>query len=303
MRLDLDELAGDYPAALQAIDRLRAVQDKPAAKLLSGLLARAMVRSAMEAHAESGEAFLAAFGRHYAESVNPLPWETVHDGIRRSHVEARTYTPSMILAAVMTELDPAVRASRALDAHEAWALVDARLDLRWVISVGPSQARVLERYIAAHRAPTPDIWAAREVTLSPSQKLTPVIVAIWDSGIDLNVFPGQVFTDPTPTASGNHGLAFDDLGAPSDSWLYPLTRAQQAAYPEFRELRQGQLDIEAGIDSPAARRFVRKCTTLAPGELAAFQDHQGARLLFARHPLRRDRRAGQPGGAPRRGPF
>ena len=40
------------------------------------------------------------------------------------------------------------------------------------------------------------------MTLTERDKLTPVNVAIWDSGIDVAVFPSQLFTDPVPSKSG-----------------------------------------------------------------------------------------------------
>jgi subtilisin family serine protease len=273
-RLSLEELAGDYAAALKTVDQIRGLQDKPAAKFLSGLASRAMLEAAIEAHAREGDAFTAALMRRYAGELQPLPWPIVQDSIKRSHVSARIYTASVALASVMTELDPAARTSGALDAEEAWDLVGTRVALVWTIPTGPARAKVLEEYIAAHPGAAPDIWAAREVTLSADQKLTPVAIAIWDSGIDLGDYPGQVFDDPRPTASGTHGLAFDDQGEPSTEWLYPLTAAQRAAYPEFRILTEGQLDIEHGTDTPAAQALVRKYTTLAPEDLHDYFEMQ-----------------------------
>ena len=273
-RLNLEVLAGDYAAALQTLDQIRALQDKPAAKLLSGLAQRAMLEAAIETHAREGDAFTAALSKHYAEELQPLPWDTVQDSIKRSHVGARIFTAPGALAAVMTELDPAARTSGALDSTEAWDLIETRVDLTWVVPTGPARAKVLEDFIGEHRSVAPNIWEGREVTLTADQKLTPVVVAIWDSGIDLGDFPGQVFDDSQPTPSGTHGVAFDDQGAPSASWLYPLTKEQQDAYPEFRILTQGRLDIEQGIDSPAAQALVRKYTTLAPEDLHGYFEMQ-----------------------------
>jgi len=269
-RLSLEELAGDYASALQTVNQIRDLQDKPAAKLLSGLVPRAMLEAALETHARDGAAFTAALMRRYAEELRPLPWSMVQDSIKRSHVSARIVTASVLLADVMTDLDPATKTSGALDAQEAWDLVGTRVNLIWTIPTGPARAKVLEDYIAAHPELSRDIWAAREVTLTADQKLTPVVVAIWDSGIDPGDFPGQMFDDPDPTASGPHGLAYDDQGASSTQWIYPLTPAQQDAYPEFQILNQGQLDIEHGLDSPAAQALVRKFTTLAPEDLHGY---------------------------------
>jgi hypothetical protein len=116
-RLSLEELAGDYPEALQTVDRIRDLQDKPAAKLLSGLAPRAMLQAAIEANAPSGDAFTAALMRRYAAELQPLPWPIVEDSIKRAHVGARIFTSSVAVADVMTELDPATRTSGALDAE------------------------------------------------------------------------------------------------------------------------------------------------------------------------------------------
>jgi subtilisin family serine protease len=273
-RLDMEELSGDYAAALKTVDQLRELQDKPAAKLLSGLVARAMLEAAIESHSRAGDAFTAALKRRYEEELKPLPWPIVQDSIKSSHVSARIYTAPVALAYVMTELDPAARTSGALDAQEAWDLIGTRLDLTWTIPMGKARAEVLEDYIAAHPTSSPDIWAAREVTLTADQNLAPVVISIWDSGIDLSDYPGQVLDDPVPTASGTHGLAFDDQGGPSPSYLYPLTAAQQDAYPEFRLLTQGRLDIEHGLDTPASQALVHKYTTLAPEALHDYFEQQ-----------------------------
>jgi subtilisin family serine protease len=76
-----------------------------------------------------------------------------------------------------------------------------------------------------------------------------------------------VFDDPQPTASGAHGLAFDDEGQASKDWLYPLTDAQRAAYPTFREMIRGRLDLQNGVDSPAARTVQKMFATMSPAEM------------------------------------
>jgi len=113
----------------------------------------------------------------------------------------------------------------------------------------------------------PEIWAAREVTLTRDQKLTPVLVAIWDSGIDVSLYPDLLFTDPHQTASGTHGLAFDDRGSPSTTWLYPLSAEQQKAYPGFRDEIKGILDLENGVDSAEADQVQKKFKTLSADQL------------------------------------
>jgi subtilisin family serine protease len=267
VKLDLQELAGEYQDGLQTVEALRALQEKPAGKLLAFLYPRARLQAAIETKATRGPAYEQAFTQHYREAIDPLPWDVVQDSMKESYAGARLYTKAVAVGGVETELDPAVRKSSALDNQEAWELVSARSDLQCWIPLLPARAQVLKEYIAAHNVTQPDIWAAREVTLTKDQNLSPVLVAIWDSGIDVSLFPDQLFTDPKPTASGGHGLAFDDRGDPSTTWLYPLTTEQQKAYPEFRELIQGRLDIENGIDSAAADALQKKYATLSAEQI------------------------------------
>jgi subtilisin family serine protease len=266
-KLDLQELAGEYGPALETVEALRAQQEKPAQKLLAGLTARARLRAAIDAHATVGPAYEQAFVARYRESIVALPWEDVQDPVRAAFARSRVNTRAAVIGEVKTELDPAVKKSGTLDNQEAWELVSARNNLKSIIPLEDLRADVLRAYIAQHNVDKPDIWAAREVTLSQKQKLSPVLVGIWDSGVDVSLFPDRVFEDPKPTASGTHGLAFDDTGQPATGWLYPLTAEQRKAYPEFRDQIKGFLDLESGVDSAEAQALQLKFKSLSPDQM------------------------------------
>ena len=266
-KLDLQELAGDFPGGLQTADALRALEDKPANRLLSGLAARARLQAALDAGSASGPAYEQAFRKRYRALVAPLPWDVTQDGIKAGYGSSRLNSRAATLGNVQSNLDPALAKSGALEARQAWALVSARNNLKSSLPLGALRTEVLREYIASHNVAKPDIWAAREVTLTERDQLTPVKVAIWDSGIDVALFPAQLFTDPVPTKSGTHGVAFDDVGNPSPDWLYPITPAQLAAYPDFRELIKGFLDLQNGVDSAEALSAQKKFATLSPGDM------------------------------------
>jgi subtilisin family serine protease len=272
--LSLQEIAGDDAAALQSVAALRALEDKPAAKLMTGLSADAWLRAALETKGSGGDATLAAFRIRYRAAIQALPWAIVQDPIKRAYLSSRIHTRSVAIAAVMTEEDHAVSASGALDADAAWDLVETRADLVISIPLNHVRSQILGEYIAAHDVPETDIWQAREVTLTASQHLTPVVVAIWDSGIDVRIFPQQLFTDPVPTASGTHGLAFNDDGSPSTTWIYPLSAEQEATYPKFRSEIKGRVDLEHGLDSPDAQAMEQTYTLLPPEKLHDYFEQQ-----------------------------
>ena len=114
-RASLEELSGDYAAALKTLNQIQKLQDKPVAKLLNTLTFRVMLEAAIETNATSGDAFTAALKRRYAAALQPLPWLIVQDRIKSTHVGARIRTASVALASVMHDLDPATKTSGALD--------------------------------------------------------------------------------------------------------------------------------------------------------------------------------------------
>lgn len=270
VKLDLQELAGQFPAALDTVEALRALEEKPASKLTTGLFARARLQAASETKSTKGDAYDQAFAKNYGQAIEPLPWNLVQDAMNAAYGTSRISTESRAIGRVKTDLDPAVQKSGVLANQEAWDLIYWRNTVRSTIPLEPVRAEVLKKYIAAHKVAKPDIWAAREVTLSAEQKLTPVLVAIWDSGVDVSLFSHQLYSDPHPTASGTHGLAFDDRGEPSKSWLYPLTPEQQKAYPGYRDDFKGFMDLQEGIDSPEAETLQKKFKTLTPEQMHQF---------------------------------
>jgi subtilisin family serine protease len=142
-----------------------------------------------------------------------------------------------------------------------------RKSIQFDVPLKAQRSEVLGKYVTAHNVMKPDIWEAREVTLTANDKLTPVLVGIWDSGVDVSIFGENVYTDLHPTASGNHGWAFLDDGGVSHDWTYPLTAAQEKEYPTFRDEIKASQDLENGVDSPEAKALQQKMSTYTPEQM------------------------------------
>ena len=239
-KMTLQQLAGEYPEALETVKTVRAMEDKPSAKLASGLLVESELVAAIETKSTSGAAYEQAFTKSYSDAVDKLPWDTVQDSMKAAWAGAKLRTKASLIAFVKTELDPAVEKSKALSGDQAWDLIAVRRAIQFDLPLNASRIEILGKYVTAHNVIKPDIWEARDVTLRAVDKLTPVLVGIWDSGVDVSLFGERVFTDPHPTATGAHGLSYLDDGGVSHAWLYPLTDAQEKEYPNFRDELKGR---------------------------------------------------------------
>jgi Subtilase family len=271
VRLNLQLLAGDNKDALETVAQLRALQDKPDAKLMTGLQAKAMIEAQDATGKTSGPEYQQAFEKAYAAEITPLPWAVVADSIKEGKSSAEIVTPALVLGSVQASLDPAVAKAHRLSNDLAWGLISARLLLKRELPLMPAVDAVLSKEVAANNVVKPEIWAAREVTLTEADKLTPVRVAIWDSGSDLSLFPGRVYTVPHPAADADpHDIAFDLKGFPSHGYLYPLTPEQQKEFPGTIDELKGFSDLQLSIDSPEATALKKKITHMPASEVGKF---------------------------------
>jgi hypothetical protein len=268
----IEMLAGAGPETLTPLlDRVRDLQDKPDAKLLSGLFTRAILAARTDAGATSGPAFEAAFSKRYAAAIAPLPWAVVGTSLKESKSSFDIVTPALVLGQVQAGLDPAVAKNHALGSDLAGAVIGARFTLDDVLPLRKEASAAIGHVIAQNTsAVKPDIWAAREVTLTAADHPTPVLIGIWDSGVDITLYPKQLYVDPNPHAKNPHGFAYDLASLPTTGVLYPLTSSESAAYPQFVGYFQGLSDLESSIESPDANAVKQKISTLAQSDVPTF---------------------------------
>jgi hypothetical protein len=218
--------------ALATSAQIRDLQDKPAAKLTSGLTTTALVKAQEESGTTSGPASEEVFQKQFAAEINALPWSSIQETIKGMRTSYELLSPDLLEGSAKSDLDPQVAKTGALDLPGAEMLLSMRVEEKFFLPLAKPALAVLSPYIAAHDVKKPDIWTARDVTLTAADNLTPVRIAIFDSGVDTSLYPGRLFVDPHPAGHSPHGLAFDLQGKLHNADLQPMTAEQKAAYPK-----------------------------------------------------------------------
>ena len=271
VRLNLQLLDGDDSGALQTIAKLRELQDKPDAKLLTGLQATAIMQAQKTTGQSSGPAYEAAFEKNYADALKPLPWVIVGNRIKENKSNVEIVSTALILGSVNASIELAVAKAHQLSNDLAWGLISSRVFLQRILPLKEATIAVLTKDVAANDVQKPDIWAERDVTLTDADKLTPVNVAIWDSGSDVSLFPDRVYTDEHPSPQTDpHDIAFDLKGLPDHGYLLPLTEEQQKLYPAMREDLKGLSDLQLSIHSPEASALKKKFSSMPASQVPEY---------------------------------
>jgi subtilisin family serine protease len=269
-KLNFQMLINDNEAALATIQTLKDLQEKPESKAASGLLDRPLVEARIASNSAAGEAFEQAFHSKFQTSLNSVEWRMVQDRVKSIRRSFELATPNLIVGSEKEGLDPAAAKSNTVDLSGAETTLEDRTIIKVIFPVKAQVLPLLTSYIAAHNVQKPDIWAAREVTLTSDEKLTPVRIGIWDSGVDTSLYPQQLFNDPAPGAHSPHGLAFDMRGNLYNGDLQPLSPEQKELYPKIIGLEQGMDDMFNSIDSPASDGAKKMLSSMPPEKLAPF---------------------------------
>ncbi len=269
-RLNFELLQNQNEAALATSKALKDLQEKPKTQATSGMLDRPLIEARIASHASSGDAFEQAFRSNFQANLNALDWKLIQDRVKNMKGSFQVASPDLIAGNVREMLDPAAAKSNSIDLAAAEAIIGNRAFIKVVCPVKDLALPILSEYIAAHNIQKPDIWEAREVTLIGDQKLTPVRIGIWDSGVDTSLYPSQLFSDPAPGKHSPHGLAYDLNGDLYNGDLQPLTPEQKALYPKVVALEEGMNDLYNGIDSPAASEARKTLASMPADKLAPF---------------------------------
>ncbi len=264
--VSLDVHAGRYDSALQRIARLRELEEKPAAKLMTGLMSEVYIQTRRSGEHASEAAFRSAFQQTYARRLATLPWDVVADTVRSAKGSAEIATEALVLGSVESSLQPGVDKTGTMSGDVAWGLVSQRTSLAHFLPLKAERVAALGAYIAANARVKADIWAARETSLGTGgATLQPVVVAVWDSGVDMGPFAGQRWVNAAEIPGNGadddrngfvddvNGIAFDLDSRRVPEILVPLDAAQREAYPKMRDKTKGILDLQASIDSPESK--------------------------------------------------
>ncbi len=148
-----------------SVAQLRAAETKAASALLAGRLQLASLSGA------------AGFADADRTAVDALPWSVVADSVKATAAFEPITTRDAVVGEVAHDFDPIAAKTGTLDGPSARALVQRRAQLL-LLPYFSQDATILAAYIAKHNVVKPDIWAARDVSLTPSQIKAPVRIGI-----------------------------------------------------------------------------------------------------------------------------
>jgi subtilisin family serine protease len=269
-------LQGRLDDALRLSAQAKELQEKPALKLISGIQLRPLVAAKRAPRGKGGEVFLAAFRKELAA----LPYDQVQAELKTMKARAEIVSPTLVVGMAEERLDVAAKGG-SLPQDMATAAIGSAYTLREFIPLKTQIVTALSEVIDAHKTDKPDIWAARNVTLGADEKLTPVVVAIWDTGVDVKLFPGKLWVNgkeiPDNGKDDDADGWVDDVNGIAWSWtgkklvgpLGPVEIPAAALAAAARDSR-GFSELQSGLDTPDTAAVKKRLAALPKDQVKGF---------------------------------
>lgn len=286
--LTIAMLKGDYPSAKQLVAQVRELQDKPAQKLTSGLLAEAIMKAR-----ESGAADMhAAVRSNLEQSLRALPYQEVQEVLKSSKGSFEITSLNLTQGSIQANVDPAYQ-NGAISQDLASGVVSAGYAVNDILplkdDIVAAYAAVLDANKTEQKA---DIWAARDVTLDDSAKLSPVVVGIWDSGVDVALYPKQLWVnakeipgnqkddDKNGFVDDVNGIAWSLHSDKEAALLFDIDKAVGTKDVYKGDLK-GFEDLQANLDTPEAAALKKKISGLSRDQVQPFIEGINAYAQYA----------------------
>ena len=267
-------LEGRNDDVLALSEKIRGLEDKKAAQLTSGMMIDAMAVADGDQ-----EAFTSAL----QERVADLPYDIVQDVIEAGKGRMEIISANLVIGQIQAGLDPVVaNTGGELSKQFAQSLIGAHLTITEVLPMKDGVVRIYGAYLAANATEKADIWAARDVALEAGAPGKPV-VAIWDSGIDVDIASlGALLWTNENEIAGN-GIDDDDNGFVDDvhgigydlevnKVPEPLAPIEEMDMPreQMQNYAKGMMDMRANIDSEESTAVKQTISSLSPEEVQPF---------------------------------
>lgn len=263
---------------MQYLDERSSLEDKLVEKLLSGFLERPLINAWEDAESKDPGLIRETFRQKLRAALGKLPRDTVQDDIENIKGQLEMTGRNALIGIVQSQVDPGVDRIKVISRDIAEKIIWCRTYIEIIEPVKNDIIEILNTYIAEHKAPRREFWKDREVDFLLTEGLHPVIIGIWDTGVDVNIFRDQLFgynaERPSGRYSGNHsaandlhGIAFDLNEEKTMGLLYPLSYSDVKRLPQVKDYIKGITDIQAAVDSREARAMKKKIGAMQPEEV------------------------------------
>jgi subtilisin family serine protease len=276
----IDLFEQKYDDGRSKIKMIKSLQKKPAQKQTSGILTFTYLNTIANNKTSDLKVFNSAYQAELQKLVDSLDYEVAGDNLKSSKSSMEIFSENLIEGLIIENIDTASKGGE-LSGDFANALINYKFLSNFILPYKNIVIDVYKTYLDTNHIEKKDIWKDRNVDLTNRSKLSPVIIAIWDSGIDNVLFPDNMYVNTKEKIDnidndGNgfvddiNGIAYDLHSNKISGNLIKLSDEQKVDVPQTLQLNKGLKDLQSNIESEQADQLKKMMSELKPDEVKPF---------------------------------
>lgn len=267
----------------QVIDvsqKIRALEEKPAAKEISSLLQEVYARTALEVDALGSEAFASAYQKQLLDAFAAVDVAIARDELQAILGRQKLLTENYLRGYITSYLDiQAKQTDLSVPAEFVGNVISLHRTRNVLLPLNERLVNGLTQVLArVNDIKTENLWDKRTIVVDEGES---TLVAVWDTGIDADLHPKKMWVNPDKQALNANGLAFS-----ANFEKQPENLTQRVApfandVSDLQYLLKGFFDQRNNKSTEAATHFQKHFASLSPQEMADVQWKLGEIATYA----------------------
>lgn len=275
----------DLKAALHEIEKGRKLTEKEADKYMYNFTLDEFIKTRLEYPDLQEDEFKEAFKANLKSDLETIPFDVVQEEIEAMTGSFDIAKPNLLQGMIEGQMQPVIdKAGKQVPKFIVLQVLNAALTYDMYLPyIDEVYKPVFQAYYDKHHVDVVmvDIWKERDVSFNNDLDLDPVVIGIWDTGVDEAILPAEnrwvngaeekdgKDNDNNGFVDDINGVGFDLNGNKVTELLFPIEE-KNSNYQQYEKYLKGLLDLQAMIKSDEADELKKYIATLPPEEVNPF---------------------------------
>lgn len=272
---------GDYEKAISYIQMERELADKQSEKITRGMETEALLRAALGSKTLEPELLSDQILNDLANKMKIEDFSVIQESVESSKGRSEILSENLMIGFLQGEMQQAIDNNPdEIPGDLVSSLLGYYNTMNYYLPYkdiyNAAYVAAIDKYVV--KVEKVDIWQVRDVVLTAEQTKESVIIGVWDTGVDTEIFKdGNLWTNEKEKADGKdnddngfiddlHGLAYDLKANYEPYYLLPAADTLESIKDHQKRIK-GIMDLQANIDSEDATEVKKYLASLAPEDV------------------------------------
>jgi subtilisin family serine protease len=285
----------DYNEALQYIQKQRKLADKESHKIIAGIESEAFINAVAPNNRMDKVKMNREITNFIIKKLDTSDFAVIQEDIESAKGNTEIVSENLLLGVVKSQIQPALDNNKGeIPGDLVMGLISLYYNLNYGI---PYKEAFYEAYATiiennAQNVVKHNIWKEREVAVKENPKYSPILIGIWDTGVDIPVLPTKnqwinekekfdgKDTDGNGFVDDVYGIAYDVKNFKDPNYLESSANNMKDK-KVYKNYIKGLMDIQANINSEEASSLKKYLAQLESDDVKGFIENLNLYGMYA----------------------